>query len=376
MATMTPAGPAPRLSASAGAPPRVGVRVDRLPLLALGMIALLSGMGGGLARLGWSVPGLGAGPALQHGPLMVSGFLGTLIGLERAAALRIRWAWGAPVATALGSLAALGGLAAAPALITLGSGILLGVFAVLLRRVPEPFLVTMTLGAASWLVGNLLWAAGWPIFRVVLWWAGFLVLTIAGERQELSRLLIPPRAARLGFMAITAVLLAGMGLSAIDLERGTRVFGAGLVSLGLWLGRYDLAWRTVRERGLARYMALALLSGFAWLAIAGVLAVVSGATVAGPAYDAVLHALFLGFVFAMIFGHAPVIFPGILGVVIPFRARFYVHLVALHATVALRVAGDVLGGGAARRWGGLLNVVTVLLFLGNTATAVRRPRSR
>jgi hypothetical protein len=347
-----------------------------LPLLALGMIALLAGLGGGLTRLGWSLPGLGAAPALQHGPLMISGFLGTLIGLERAAALQLRWAWGAPIATAMGALAALAGIAGAPALVTVGSAILLGVFAVLLRRVPEPYLATMALGAASWLAGNVLWLAGWPVFRVVPWWAGFLVLTIAGERQELSRLLVPPRAARLAFMLVTAALLAAMTVSAFDLERGTRLFGASLVCLALWLARYDIARRTVRETGLAGYMAVALLSGFVWLAVAGALAVASAATVAGPLYDAVLHALFLGFVFAMIFGHAPVIFPGILGVVVPFRARFYAHLIALHATVALRIAGDVLGWTAARRWGGLLNVATVLLFLANTATAVRRPPSR
>jgi hypothetical protein len=354
----------------------VSARLRRLPLLALGMVALLAGLWGGLVRLGWALPGFGAPLAVQHGPLMISGFLGTLIGLERAAALQLRWAWGAPIATALGVLSVLAGVAAAPAFITAGSAILLGLFVVLLRRVPEPFLATMAAGAASWLVGNALWLVGWPVFRVVPWWAGFLVLTIAGERQELSRILRPSRAARIAFAFITGAVVAGMTASTFDLERGTRLLGAALVCLALWLARYDMAWRTVRETGLARYMALALLSGFVWLTIAGALAVATGAMVAGPLYDATLHALFLGFVFAMIFGHAPVIFPGILGVVIPFRTRFYAHLVALHATVGLRVAGDILGWLPGRQWGGLLNAGTVLLFLASTATAVRRPPSR
>ena len=42
-------------------------------------------------------------------------------------------------------------------------------------------------------MGNGLWLAGRPIYAVVPWWVGFLVLTIAGERLELSRVLRPSR---------------------------------------------------------------------------------------------------------------------------------------------------------------------------------------
>src|SRR3972149_6584847 len=41
---------------------------------------------------------------LAHGPLMVSGFLGTLIALERAVALRARWTYIGPLLTSLGGL--------------------------------------------------------------------------------------------------------------------------------------------------------------------------------------------------------------------------------------------------------------------------------
>lgn len=56
----------------------------RFPLMALGMIALLAAMLGGLFRLGWDWPPIPSTLSVAHGPLMVSGFLGTLIGLERA----------------------------------------------------------------------------------------------------------------------------------------------------------------------------------------------------------------------------------------------------------------------------------------------------
>ncbi|HJS36788.1 MAG TPA: hypothetical protein VJ789_01515, partial [Burkholderiales bacterium] len=58
----------------------------RLPLLALGFLSLALGVAGGLVRLGAEIPAPPGAIAL-HGPLMVSGFLGTVIGLERAVAL-------------------------------------------------------------------------------------------------------------------------------------------------------------------------------------------------------------------------------------------------------------------------------------------------
>jgi hypothetical protein len=94
-----------------------------------------------------------------------------------------------------------------------------------------------------------------------------------------------------------------------------------------------------------------------------------GPAAAGPPYDAMLHALFLGFVFAMIFGHAPVIFPAVLHVSVPFRSTFYVHLVFLHLSLMLRMAGDLAMWWPARQWGGLLNGLTLVLFLANTAYA-------
>ena len=53
----------------------------------LAALALLAGLWAGLIRLGWQLPPLWLRLPAQHGPLMVSGFLGTLISLERAVAL-------------------------------------------------------------------------------------------------------------------------------------------------------------------------------------------------------------------------------------------------------------------------------------------------
>ena len=140
---------------------------------------------------------------------------------------------------------------------------------------------------------------------------------------------------------------------------------------------YDVARRTVRQDGLTRFMAVCLLSGYFWLLTAGGLALLAPGDFSGPVYDAALHALFVGFVFAMIFAHAPVIFPAVLGGSLAYRPRFYLHLALLHAALAIRLAGDLesawSGGswGRARPWGGMLSAAAILLFLASTVASLR-----
>jgi hypothetical protein len=342
------------------------------------MLALLAGLWGGLVRLGWSLPALRPALAGAHGPLMIAGFLGTLIGLERAVALG-GWAYAAPLLTALAAAALLVGPPgpAAPLLMTAGSGVFLAVLGRLLARDRARYLAVMALGACLWIVGNALWLGGWPLYRVAPWWGGFLVLTIAGERLDLARLRPARRGSGAAFLGAAAVFVLGVGLSAVRFDAGLRLAGFGMVGLALWLGRNDIARRSLHEVGLARFMAVCLLSGYVWLGVAGLLALVLGGVMAGPHYDALLHALFLGFVFAMVFAHAPVILPGILGRPVVFRPTFYVPPAMLHVTLAARLAGDLVPWPAVRRWAGLLNAVVLVLFFVRMGAALRAaPRGR
>lgn len=116
-------------------------------------------------------------------------------------------------------------------------------------------------------------------------------------------------------------------------------------------------------------------SGYGWLAVSGALGSIFGGVPAGLHYDALLHALFLGFVFAMLFGHAPIILPAVLGIPVRFTRSFYGSLILLHLSLALRVIGDLLAWPQARRWGGLLNVLALLVFLANTLWAIRRSKA-
>jgi hypothetical protein len=334
--------------------------------MALGMLALLGALAGGLVRLGWMLP---VAPSLAafHGPLMVSGFLGTVIGLERAVALGRLWAYIAPLATGLGAFALAAGWPGGIGLLTLGSAIMALVFVAILKRQTALFTIVMASGALCWLAGQALWLAGWPIHRVVFWWVGFPVLTIAGERLEMTRLLRLGATPRAAFLTAAAALVVGLALTSVGPDDGVRLAGAALIALAAWLGIFDIARRTVRQSGLTRFIAAALLSGYVWLGAAGILALGGGASAAGGRYDAMLHAIFLGFVFSMIFGHAPIIFPAVLGVGVAYRPAFYAHLVLLHASLLLRVAGDLVPWAPGREWGGLLNGVAIVAFLANTA---------
>lgn len=338
--------------------------------LAAAALALLGAGWGGLIRIGWRWPSLLAQLTAFHGPLMVSGFLGTLIGVERAAALAApvgggrRWTLLGPLLSGLGAVALLFG---APLqwwalLFTFGALALLAAHAfVIIPREPAAHAWLMALGAASWSVGNILVMLGRPIAEAALWWIGFLVLTIAGERLELGRVLRQPR--RLTSLALVIGLFAiGLAASGLQFAFGWRLAGAALLGLAIWLLRNDVARRTVRAQGLTRYIAICMLSGYAWLAFAGGLALRFGGVRAGPAYDAVLHSIFIGFVFSMILGHAPIIAPALSGRMLTYQSRFYLPLLLLHLSLIMRIAGDLGASPPLRQWGGLLNAAAFLLF--------------
>lgn len=345
----------------------------RLPFLGLAIALLLAALWAGLIRLGWSWPVLLTSLPMAHGPLMINGFLGTLISLERAVALQTRWAYAAPLLMAGGTILLVAGVGGSAGLVVvlMGSVVLLAVMRKIFAIHPTLDAGVIAAGVALGLAGNLLWLLGRPIPQLVFWWAGFLILTIAGERLELSRFLRLSRRAIAGFLAAIVLFVGGLLVALVWFVIGIRMVGLGMAALAAWLLVYDIARRRVKAGGQARFIALALLSGYLWLGLGGVLAVSYAGYLAGPYYDAFLHAIFLGFVFTMIFGHAPIVFPAVLQRSFVYSPRFYSHLILLHVTLLLRVVGDLLLWQPGRLWGGLLNALVLLLFLVNTMTALR-----
>ena len=292
----------------------------RLPLLLLGFISLAFGVAGGLARLTPLPVSINA--LALHGPLMVSAFFGTVISLERAAALDRLWAYAAPFCAGAGGLLLLSGFHQEGfGLMVLGAAVLAIASIVVFTKQRSLEMGTLLAGAVAWLAGNLAIFLGVP---AVPWWIAFFALTIGGERLELSRYLRRGAGVRASFMVLAAALLFA------PLE--PRLLGAALLLLALWLFAFDLARITVRQARLPRYVAVCLLAGYFWLAVGGALIALS------VAYDAALHAIFVGFVFSMVFGHAPVILPAVLRTALPYHSVLYLPLVLLHASLAVRVA--------------------------------------
>lgn len=354
--------------------PTMNIQTRFIPFLALALFALMFALWAGLSRIGWVLPSF-PNLSIAHGPLMISGFLGVLIPLERAVAIRQKWMFAVPILAGIGWVSLLivpfiGGL-----FLTLASIGTLMILGVMLRREPHIHTITMFAGVCAWVIGNVLWMFGFPIFKIVYLWMAFLVLTIAGERLELSRVLRPAPRQLLIFGVVAAALSAGALLSVANLNWGTRLSGLSMLALALWFLKNDIATRNIRHPNpLTRYIAVCLFAGFAWLGVGGALQLYFGALFAGPYYDAALHAVFVGFVMSMIFGHAPIIFPAILGVPISYRPAFYIHLVLLHLSLAIRLIGDLLSHDMIRRLGGLLNEFAILLFLGATVYSILKAK--
>jgi hypothetical protein len=213
--------------------------------------------------------------------------------------------------------------------------------------------------AGTWLAGNVLFATGQGSASVLPWWFAFLIVTIAAERLEMTRLMRRRPAAPWLLAGVLVLMMAGATLSGLPGPAGGILYGASLVLLAAWLVVFDIARRTVFAEGLSRYMAVCLLGGYAWLAIAG--AAWIGTALGMPLRDVALHALGLGFVFCMMMGHAPVILPAVARVKLQFGRFFYVPLAALHLSLALRLFWGATDLGL-RAAGASLNAAAIALF--------------
>ncbi|WP_324670118.1 hypothetical protein [Geochorda subterranea] len=142
------------------AAPRRGRTPPAAPLRLAAMVAgggaLILGMLAGLVRMGWRIP-LPGTLAAAHGPLMVAGFLGTLISLERAVGLGRPWAYLAPALAGAGSLLLLAG--APSSLVALaflaGAAALVAVFVVIYRIRPDRPNAVLLAGTLAWMGGVL-----------------------------------------------------------------------------------------------------------------------------------------------------------------------------------------------------------------------------
>lgn len=356
----------------------------RMVILAGGGLGLLAGLDAALLRLGLPAPVESTSLASLHGILMLYGFLGTAISLERAVALQSdrkamsRWAYLSPTFSGLGVISCLVG-AANPdtpfarlipaAAFTMSMLLLTVIYLFIWRRQQTFFLLMQILGSIAGLIGIVLWGRGLEIPVVIPWWTAFLVLTILGERLELARIAFASNKVQvrvfleslLYFLALTATLFTP--------TLGYPLMGITLAVLIVDVGAHDIALRTIRVPGLTRLMAACMLTGYAWALVAAGIWTVVGPVWSGYAYDTAVHSLTIGFAFSMVMAHAPIIIPAVARRSIPYHPLQWAVWALLQLGLLVRVIGgartalvndDFL---VAWQFGGAVDVFTVLIFV-------------
>lgn len=342
--------------------------------------AMLAGMAGGLVRIGWThlLPEHFVAPVALHSALMVCGFFGFGIALERAAALKKPIAWATPALAACGTVAA---LALQPGLAglfwLLAALALVVVYAEVMRRAPALYTAIEGAGALAWAGGTLWWLLARPFSTVVAWWASFLVLTIVGERRELARFVPLSEKARRSYIAMAAVQGAALVLLALPGLEHPLAGGLWWLSMSLfsgWLLRYDMACRPkVQRLAWTLHTARSLRLGYTWMMLAGLWGAVNA--LRGMPLDSPgpLHMLLLGFVFSMVFGHAPIMLPALLRTPISAPGPFaFVPVGLMTLGVALRALGDMIGSGGVRAGAGALQAAAIITFAFTMIRHLRR----
>ena len=384
----------------------------RLAFLILAAASLLMGLDAALVRLGALAPIASADLGTVHGILMIYGFLGTAICLERAVALQSgadkprRWAYLAPFLSGAAGLSAIVVALNEPArsllatlpiprflaahligfqparmmpgfLWTLAMGVLVAIYVHVWRTRQQTVAVLIQgLGAVIGLGGSLLWLRGLEVPRIVPWWLMFLVITIIGERLELARLGFLTGGVERRILAEACAVLAGLVAMLLTPNIGFPVLGLALAALAVDTGWHDVARRTVNLPGLPRLAAVCMLTGYAWALVPSLMWVIAPPAFDGYGYDAAVHALTIGFVVSMVLAHAPVIIPAVAKREVPYHPVFWLAFGILESALVVRALAGAPSADAMRRFGGALGVMGMLVFVVATATVtVRRARA-
>lgn len=320
------------------------------------MFCLVSGIWSGLDRMGWNIY---MTPAIaHHGAIMVGGFLGTLITLEKIIPINRRFLFAILVLNALSVLFFFLDLPGISIWTLIISSLSLAlVFAYYYRLQHGVVFILMLLGSLFWLTGNILLLTKQFYPLVFPWWLAFALFIIVAERLDLTKFL--PVSQRSKNMLIGLLLLFVAGVLFSFHGAGSLVCGFSLIGISIWLLRYDLVAINLRKTGMHRFIAVALTAGYISLLLTGVFFF----TLSDQwlTYDALVHSFFIGFVFSMIFAHGPMILPGIMGIhAAPFHRILYLWLALLQASWLIRIFADVLIDLETRKISGLLSTAVIL----------------
>lgn len=332
----------------------------RLPFMLLAFANLIAGMATGLIRIGWSFPAVPT--AIHHGAIMVGGFLGTLILLEKVIPLKKKFLFAFPLINSLSVLMmnAKFYYVGFYSLIIGAIGLLI-VFLFYFKKQPNDLSIWLMIAGACCLIGGHIMILSKQFYPLAFpWWMGFPLFIIVGERVELSKFLPVTQQNKNALLFFCVLFIAGLFISFHG--AGKYFSAAGLIMIALWLLKHDVIAIGLKKTALTRFSSYALLSGCIALLFTGIFLVTLPNL--PLAYDAVVHTFFLGFVFTMIFAHGPIILPGVLGLnVKPYHPLLYVPLLAILLSVVLRILADTsVLPYIIRLWSGWISVGSILLY--------------
>jgi len=335
------------------------------------VLNLIAGIWAGLIRLGWDLPVTPV--AVHHGAIMVGGFLATLIALEKAIPLKRNLALVVPVISALSLLMVVPGYYHAGLYFLIaGSAGLFIIHAYYLYLHPRDLsIILMLVGAGCLMVGNAMLIRTQFYPSSFPWWMGFLLLTITAERIELSKFLPVSANAKYLLLGFLALFLFGLFIPFHGV--GKYLSATAMIGIAVWMLKHDVMRIGLKKVGLTKFSSVALLIANGWLIINGLLLVFMPE--AAYSYDILVHSFFIGYTFAMIFAHGPIILPGVLGITSkPFHPVLYGWLFLVQGSLLLRLVADSLLSTEWRRISGILTGVGILLYFITLVILVTRER--
>jgi len=344
-------------------------------ILPLVLLSLLTGIFSGWFRIGWNLPI--SLPSGEHGALMVGSFLGTLICIERSVSYHNKAALFVPLVNGLSLIFF---LLAMPKIsyifLILGGAGLTGIYYIVYVKHKGIHILIMMAGAMCYLIGSAVLYNSSFYPAVVMWWIAFLFLTITGERLELSRFILLKNKIKKKSVLIFLISLFIVSIFLpFHSDLGSLLSAVSMIGSAIWLFKYDMAKHSLKKPGQSFYSGMLLITGYCWLMLTGVFFAL-GAYL-GSFYDASLHAFFLGFVFMMIFAHAPVILPAVLKLgSSPFGKTLYMWYVLLNLTLIFRVSTFIPEVAAYKHWAGMLNGIAILGFFANMIVLAKLARRK